>query len=98
VFVIDRAPTSSAPMVLARRIEQALDVPPHGDAGSRRGGLQAILHSRRPNLLVPRSQIEQTPEGASTLILVFEAPSIRWVLRLQARRMSSGNVVRRAVS
>jgi hypothetical protein len=31
-------------------------------------------------MLVPRSQIEQTSEGASTLILVFEAPSIfSWV-------------------
>ena len=40
------------------------------------GRLAAILHPRWPDMLVPRSQIEQTAEGASTLVLVFEAPSI----------------------
>jgi hypothetical protein len=34
------------------------------------------LRPRRPDMLVPRSQIEQTAAGTSTLILVFEAPSI----------------------
>jgi hypothetical protein len=44
--------------------------------GSRRAAGRPILRPRRPDMLVPRSQIEQTADGASTLILVFEAPSI----------------------
>jgi hypothetical protein len=45
-------------------------------AGSRQAASRPILRPRRPDMLVPRSQIEQTAEGASTLILMFEAPSI----------------------